>query len=83
MEFQNEELEYIKYRQYKKTRTHEKPFVLNANFRAAASNVSSGSLPAGSAVLQKEISSFRKLRIIKIEAQSGITLRFVNILISN
>jgi hypothetical protein len=61
----NEELKPIKYAEYKKTRTHEKPFVLNNVFRAAASNVSSGSLPAGSAVLQKETRSFRKIRIKK------------------
>ena len=69
----NEELKHMKYAQYKKMRTHEKPFLLNNVFRAAASNVSPGSLPAGSAVLHKEICSFRKIRIKNIETQSEMT----------
>jgi hypothetical protein len=39
--------------------THEKPFLLNNAFKAVASNVSSGSLPAGSAVLHKQMYPFR------------------------
>ena len=38
----------------RKRTTHEKPFLLNNVFKEVASNVSSGSLPVGSAVLQKE-----------------------------
>jgi hypothetical protein len=37
-----------------KSGTHEKPFLLNDVFKATISNVSSGSLPAGSAVLHEE-----------------------------
>jgi len=55
----------------RKRTTHEKPFLLNNVFKEVASNVSSGSLPVGSAVLQKKMSSSENYWY-RDKTQSGI-----------